>query len=329
MKAVTLNEFGDVDQLHLEDVEDPKRACETDVLIRVHASGLNGADLLQRRGFYPPPKGASPILGLEVSGTIEELGPDAEAAGFRKGESVMALLAGGGYAEKVLTRHDQLMRVPKRIDLLAAGGLVEVFVTAYLELLELGRLQKGERVLIHAGASGVGSAAIQIAKSVGAEIWVTAGSDEKLEFCRELGAKHLINYRKESFADRIQSGTAGEGVHCILDLVGASHFAGNMASLAFDGRLLFVGLGGGAKTEIDLRQVLAKRASLIGSTLRSRSLDDKARLIKNFWNFARVPFESGLFRPLIDKVFPANDVRDAHRYMESQQNQGKIVLKWS
>ena len=203
MKAVVLKEFGDVDQLTWGEAPEPELK-KGEVLIQSRASGLNGADLLQRQGLYPPPPGASPLLGLEVSGTIAKLDAEAEKAGFKVGDPVMALLAGGGYAAKVAVRYDQIMRVPKNLDLVRAGGLVEVFVTAYLELIELGRLTKDERVLIHAGASGVGSAAIQIAKSIGAEVWVTAGSEEKLQFCRELGADHLIHHKNESFADRIK-----------------------------------------------------------------------------------------------------------------------------
>lgn len=328
MKAITLERFGTIEELSFTEVPDLTLASG-EVLIKSRASGLNGADLLQRQGLYPPPPGASPLLGLEVSGVIEKLDANAEEAGFKIGEEVMALLAGGGYASQVAVRFDQLMRVPPALDLVQAGGLVEVFVTAYLELMELGRLKQNERVLIHAGASGVGTAAIQIAKSVGAEVWVTAGSDDKLEFCRSLGADHMINYRTENFAERIASETKAKGVNCILDLVGASHFEKNLASLALDGRLLLVGLGGGTKTSLDLRKVLSQRIQIIGSTLRSRTLDEKALLIQKFWSFAEDKFVSGEFAPIVDKVFPAHQVQDAHRYMESQKNKGKIVLEWS
>ncbi|RZA24243.1 MAG: NAD(P)H-quinone oxidoreductase [Proteobacteria bacterium] len=328
MKAIVVREAGDADGLMMSEVEEPTLAAG-EVLIRTQASGLNGADLLQRRGLYPPPKGSSPLIGLEVSGTIEKMHLGAEKLGFHIGDPVMALLSGGGYAEKVAIRHDQIMRVPRNISLVDAGGITEVFVTAYLELVILGHLQKGERLLIHAGASGVGTAAIQIARSIGAEIWVTAGSDEKLGFCKELGAHHLINYKTESFAERILADTGKQGVNCILDLVGASHFSANLEALSLDGRIFHVGLSGGTKTELDLRLLLGKRASLIGSTLRSRTYEEKADIIKKFWAYAEQKFSSGEFHPVIDTVFAADDVKEAHLYMESQKNRGKILLKWS
>lgn len=326
MKAIVLREFGAPDNLSLQKVEAPKPRAD-EVLIRVKASGLNGADLLQRKGHYPPPKDASPLLGLEVSGVVEDLGKEVPSP-LKKGQNVMALLSGGGYAEYVTVRHDQILPIPSSVSLTAAGGIPEVFLTAYLELIQLGRLKKGESVLIHAGASGVGSAAIQIAKAVGAEVWVTAGSDEKLSFCRSLGADHTVNYKTESFVDLIKEKTGGRGVDCILDLVGASHFPSNIRSLALEGRLLLVGLSGGVKSEINLSEVLSKRIEIIGSTLRSRSLDFKAKLIRDFWSFAERRFESGEFKPLIDREFSAEDARSAHEYMETKANKGKVLLVW-
>jgi tumor protein p53-inducible protein 3 len=327
VKAVILQNFGEADVLTVGEVEEPTLR-PGEVLIRSKASGLNGADLLQRRGLYPPPKDASPLLGLEVSGTVERLSDDAKQAGFRIGDRVMALLSGGGYAEKVAVRHDQILRVPAPLSLIDAAGIPEAFITAYLELIVLGHLQKGERLLIHAGASGVGTAAIQIAKSLGAEIWVTAGSESKLSLCQELGADHLINYKTHLFAEVVLSETSNLGVNCILDLVGASHFHANLGALALDGRILHVGLGGGARTDLDLRMLLAKRASLIGSTLRSRTLDEKAHIIRKFWDDAEARFKHGEFHPVIDKIFAVDDVVEAHRYMESKQNRGKILLEW-
>ncbi len=210
-----------------------------------------------------------------------------------------------------------------------AGGIAEVFLTAYLELVWLGQLKAGQRLLIHAGASGVGSAAIQIARAMGAEVWVTASSQPKLDFCRDLGAQHRINYKTQDFAQVIQDQTNGQGVDVILDLVGAAHFAGTLKALAVEGKLLLVGLGGGAKSEIDLRVLLAKRLQIIGSTLRARSLDDKARLIGEFWNDAKPRFEKAQYRPIVDKVFPPEESRAAHTYLESQSNMGKILLQWT
>lgn len=321
MKAVVLDGFGDADRLKIAEAQEPI-LNQGEVLLATTASGVNGADLLQRKGHYPAPKGASEILGLEVSGVIEKLDEIAAKAGWKVGDRVMALLSGGGYAQKVAIRHDQLMRVPPSVDLKDAGGIVEVFVTAYLELCILGELQRGEKVLIHAGASGVGTAAIQIAKAIGAEVWVTTSSQEKIDFCLKLGADHGINYRSENFAEKVS------GVDVVLDLVGATHLAKNLAVLGLNGRLLLVGLGGGRKTEIDLGLVLAKRIRIIGSTLRSRSLEDKAEIIRRFWNFAEGKFASGEFSPVIDRVFGASEVVEAHKYLESQKNRGKVLLHW-
>lgn len=327
MKAVQTAGFGEADVLQLKDMDRPALKAD-ELLIETIASGLNAADLLQRRGLYPAPKGSSEILGLEASGNVLELGPGAEKFGFRLGDRVMTLLSGGGYASHIAVRADQLMKLPDGMNDVEAAGIPEAFLTAYLELIWLGNISAGQRLLIHAGASGVGTAAIQIAKAKGAEIFVTASSQEKLQFCKDLGAHHLINYRAQDFAEEIAAKTSGQGVHCILDLVGASHFVNNLKALSVEGRLLFVGMGGGAKSEIDLRLVISKRLQLIGSTLRARTLDEKARLIKEFWSDAKARFESGEYRPVINKIYSVEEVRRAHEYMESQANVGKILLKW-
>lgn len=327
MKAIVAEGFGETNVLSLAALDSVKMEAD-DVLIKVQASGLNGADLMQRRGLYPPPPGTSPLLGLEVSGRIEEIGAAATGRGLKVGDRVMALLSGGGYAEKVAVRYDQLMKLPDNLDLVQAGGVAEVFLTAYLELIWLGKLEKGHRLLIHAGASGVGTAAIQIAKRYGAEVFVTASSEKKLKFCEALGADHLINYKSEDFVKVIHEKSSGSGVNCILDLVGAVHFQNNLKALAVEGKLLLVGMGGGAKSEMDLRQVVSKRLQIIGSTLRSRSLDEKGKLIAEFWNDAKARFESREYKPVIDRVYPYTEVRDAHQYMESKENIGKILLKW-
>jgi tumor protein p53-inducible protein 3 len=327
MKAIVAEGFGEVDVLSVAALDSVKIELD-EVLIRVQASGLNGADLMQRRGLYPPPPGTSPLLGLEVSGVIETIGAAAVDRGLNVGDRVMALLSGGGYAEKVAVRYDQVMKLPDHLDLVEAGGVAEVFLTAYLELIWLGRLAKGQRLLIHAGASGVGTAAIQIAKRFGAEVFVTASSEKKLKFCEALGADHLINYKTDDFVKVIHERSAGLGVNCILDLVGAVHFQNNLKALAVEGKLLLVGMGGGAKSEIDLRQVVSKRLQILGSTLRSRSLDEKGQLIAEFWKDAKPRFESGLYKPVVDRVYPYSEVRDAHQHMESKENIGKILLKW-
>ncbi len=328
MKAILTKGFGSSDVLELGQVDAP-RAGPDEVLIQVCSSGLNGADLWQRRGHYAPPPGSSPLLGLEVSGTISALGSTAGRQGLRIGDRVMALLSGGGYAEQVAVRYDQIMLLPESMDLVAAGGIAEVFLTAYLELIGLAKLSPGQTLLIHAGASGVGTAAIQIARRTGAEIWVTASSESKLELCKNLGAHHLINYKTQDFAEIIKEETKGQGVNCILDLVGAAHFANNLKVLSLEGKLLLVGMGGGAKTQIDLSLIISKRLQLIGSTLRSRSLDEKARLIREFWQSGQDSFAHGEYRPVIDRLFSYRDVKESHNYMESQANAGKILLTWS
>ncbi len=327
MKAILTKAPGDSRVLEVKNVPDPEPQSD-EVLIQVAASGVNGADLMQRRGFYPPPPGTSDIIGLEVSGKIVALGSAVDPQLWPLGTRVMALLSGGGYAEKVAVRSDQIMRVPESVELVAAGGISEVFLTAYLELIWLGKLTTGQKLLIQAGASGVGTAAIQIAKARGAKVWVTASSAEKIAFCQKLGADFGINYKTENFVEAVKNSTNGQGVDVILDLVGAANFPQNLSALATEGKLLLVGLGSGAKSEIDLRLVLGKRLQIIGSTLRSRSLNEKARLIAEFWQDGEGKFRSGAYRPVIDKVFHFSEAAKAHDYMESRANKGKILLQW-
>lgn len=324
MRAILMKRPGGPEVLEIGTCPAPTPGKD-ELLVGVKATALNGADLLQRKGLYPPPPGASEILGLEIAGEVLEMGTSVQ--GWKRGQRVMALLAGGGYAEKVVVPAALCIPVPDALSDIEAAAIPEVFTTAFLELILLGALRRGESVLIHAGGSGVGSAAIQIAREVGARVFTTAGSDEKLQRCRKLGADVLINSKKESFSERVQKETQGQGVNVILDLVGASYWNSNIASLSIEGRLLLVGLPSGAKTEINLRDLLSKRITVIGSTLRARPLSEKIELTRKLIEFALPRLKSGKLVPIVDRVFDWKDVAQAHAYLESKANFGKVVLE--
>ncbi len=296
-----------------------------DILIEVKAAGINRADTLQRKGKYPPPKNASPVLGLEVAGVVAETGPSVSR--WKKGERVFGLLPGGGYAQFATMHEDMAMAIPDNFSFTSAAAIPEVFLTAYQALVWLARLQKGERVLIHAGASGVGTAAIQLAREIGAEVMVTA-SETKHAVCRELGASHTIDYQKESFSEKVATLTNGEGVDVIIDFIAAPYFQDNLSSLGTDGRLVMLALLGGPKLqEGNLAPILQKRLSTIGSTLRSRSQEYQRKLSQELAAFLMPMLESGRIKPVIDTVFPWEEVEAAHDYMEANKNIGKIVLE--
>lgn len=324
MRAILIDEPGGTEQLYLGDAPKPSPGAG-ELLIRIHATALNRADLLQREGKYPPPEGASPILGLEMAGTVEEVG--AESKGWRRGDRVCALLPGGGYAEYVTIPHRMAMPVPRGFSFEEAAALPEVFLTAFQALHWIGQVQAGEQVLIHAGASGVGTAAIQLAKVAGGRPMVTA-SGPKLGRCRALGAEVAIDYRKENFAERVLEATGGHGADVILDFIGAPYFEQNLQALALDGRLVLLAmLGGGRLDGLDLRTLFKKRASLFATTLRARPLDYKMRLTEAFTEEVLPHFAEGTLRPIIDRVFDWTDVRAAHERMEANENVGKIVLR--
>ncbi len=291
------------------------------LLVRVRATALNRADLLQRGGTYPPPTGASPILGLEIAGEVEQ-----EAEGFRVGDRVMGVVSGGAYAERCTIPLGMAMRIPGQLTYAQAAAIPETFLTAYLNLFTFGRLQAGERVLIHAGASGVGTAAIQLAKAVGAHVFVTAGSEEKLALCQSLGADERINYKTESFRERIKASTQGRGVDVILDFIGESYWNDNLASLMRGGRLLLIGSMGGKSDGLTIAPIMQKNLTVTGTTLRATSLDQKVRLTTEFSAFALDRFVRGELRPVIDRVLSWTQVVNAHRLMHANTNQGKIVL---
>lgn len=323
MKAVLVKEPGGREQLYIGEAEKPAPSSH-DLLIRVKATALNRADIAQREGNYPPPKGASPILGLEVAGVVEEVGE--AVTNWKKGDRVFGLLDGGGYAEYALLPENMAMPIPENLSFTQATALPEVFLTAYQTLFWVGRLQKGETVLIHAGASGVGTAAIQLAKAHGATVVVTAGTDEKCEACRELGADHAINYKTSEFLEQVQA-TVGQ-VNVILDFVGAPYWEANLKALAVDGRLVIISTLGGPKiTEANLGYLMMKRLTVSGTTLRSRDRQYKAALTDEFTKITLHSLETGELKPIVDCVFPVEEVQEAHGHMEENKNIGKIVLK--
>jgi putative PIG3 family NAD(P)H quinone oxidoreductase len=328
MRAILVREPGGEDVLVLGDAPSPPLG-DADVRIRVRAAGVNRADLLQRQGFYPPPPGASPILGLECAGEVAALGP--EARGFSVGQRVMALLSGGGYAEEAVVHYTSVLPVPDHMSDEEAGALPEVFLTAFSNLFMtgLGGLAPGERVLVHGGGGGVGTAAIHLCREARNPIFVTAGSDGKCRRCVEAGATAAINYQTEDFAERVQALTAGHGVDVILDHIGARYLASNLKSLAVGGRLVLIGLMGGATAEVSLGAMLARRLAVIGSTLRTRSVAEKAAIVDGFAARFGAALAEGRLKPIVDRVLPLAQAPEAHRLMQSSGHFGKIVLRVS
>lgn len=323
MRAVIFDRPGDESVLRVADVPSP--ICgPTEVRIQVAGAGVNRADLLQRKGLYPPPLGASDILGLECSGTILEVG--SAVTGFREGDPVMALLTGGGYAEQVVTPAETVMQVPKAVSHVDAGGIPEVFLTAFLNLFMLGGLERGHSALVHGGSGGVGTAAIQLIQSAGAEVLVTAGSDERCERCRTLGADHAFNYRHAGWVPDAIHATDGRGVDVILDCVGAPYLGHHLEVLSIGGRLVVIGLQGGREASLDLSLVMRKRLTIIGSTLRARPATEKGRIIAAFFQQFGRELEDGTIRPIIDRVVPFDRAAEAHRLLSGGEIFGKIIL---
>lgn len=322
MKAVLVED----NKMTLGEHPRPIRSAH-DILIEVKAAGLNRADLLQRQGKYPPPKGASPLLGLEVAGIVAETGD--KVSRWQKGDSVFGLLSGGGYAQFACMHEDMAMAIPENLGFEEAAAIPEVFLTAWQALVWLAKIQPGEKLLVHAGASGVGTAAIQLARQLKAEVLVTA-SAPKHAICLELGASHAIDYKHESFREKVAELTEGKGVDVIIDFIAAPYFQDNLASLAADGRLVMLALLGGPKADgLNLGPVLQKRLSILGSTLRSRSQDYQRRLTADLAQFLLPCLQEGSIKPVVDQVFPLEQVNKAHAYMEENRNKGKIILKLS
>lgn len=326
MRAIVVRAPGNETALVPADVPAPPLG-PADVRIRVRATAVNRADLLQRQGLYPPPPGASPLLGLECAGTVIEMG--AEVRGFAAGQRVMALLPGGGYAEEAVVHHGSVMPVPDALSDDEAGAFPEVFLTAFSNLFlpGLGALAAGESALVHGGGGGVGTAAIQLLREAGHDAFVTVGSAEKAERCLALGARAAINYRTEQFEERVRELTGGRGVDVILDHIGARYLAANLAALAVGGRLVLIGLMGGAQTELSLAVLLVKRLSVVGSTLRSRPVAEKARIVQAFLDRFGGALRAGRLRPPIHRVLPLAEAAQAHRLLQASEHFGKIVLR--
>lgn len=319
MRAVVVNEPGGVDALEVVDVPDPEPE-QGEVLIRVRAAGVNRADLLQRQGFYPPPPGASDVLGLECSGEVAAVGPDVD--GFTIGDHVCALLAGGGYAEGVAVPAGQVAPVPAGIDLVDAAGLMETACTVWSNVVMVGRLQSGETLLVHGGGSGIGTTAIQVATALGARVLTTVGSEEKAAACRELGADVVVNYREQDFAEALDDDPAD----VVLDIIGAKYLAKNLAVLATGGRLVVIGMQGGTKAELDLSTLVRKRASVTATSLRARPAAEKAEIVAQTVEHVWPMVAAGQVRPVVHTTFPLADVAQAHQVLEESSHVGKVLL---
>ncbi|MBI94192.1 MAG: NADPH:quinone oxidoreductase [Gemmatimonadaceae bacterium] len=322
MHAISIDTKSEDRALRWEEAADPV-AGAGEVIVDIHATAVNRADLLQRSGHYPPPPGAPDILGLEMAGVVADPARSDLAAGDR----VCALLAGGGYAERVAVDARLLLPVPDDWPITRAAALPEVFLTAFVNLFGEAGLQGGETVLIHAGASGVGSAAIQLARHAGCRVLASAGNDLKRERCRQFGAEFVCDSRDEGFADEVTGYLNGAGVDVILDVAGGSHLSRNLHCLAPKGRLVLLSLLGGRNSEIDLGLVLTRRLRIIGSLLRSRPVDEKAQIVADFHARFWDPLLAGAIQPVVDRVLPIADAQEAHDVLSANANVGKVVLE--
>jgi putative PIG3 family NAD(P)H quinone oxidoreductase len=323
MLAITVPTPGGPEALVLAEVPDPTLAPD-EVLLDVVAAGVNRADLLQRQGHYPPPPGASAYLGLECSGRVAAVGAD--VTGWAVGDEACALLAGGGYAARVAVPAGQLLPVPAGVSLVDAAALPEVACTVWSNVFMTAALAPGDWLLVHGGSSGIGTMAIQLAHAFGAHVAVTAGSAEKLEVCRSLGADVLVNYRDEDFVEAVKAATGGAGVDVILDNMGAKYLARNVDALAAYGRLMVIGLQGGTRAELDLGVLLRKRASVAATSLRARPADEKAAIVAAVREHVWPLVTAGAVRPIIHARMPLAQAADAHRLLESSTHIGKVLL---
>jgi len=323
VRAVVLTGAGGPEVMRWDQVPDPEPG-PGDVLVDVVASAVNRADLLQRQGLYDPPPGTSPYLGLECSGRVAALGDGVE--GWAVGDEVCALLAGGGYAEKVAVPAGQVLPLPTGVDLVEAAGLPEVTCTVWSNVFMLAGLRPGETLLVHGGASGIGTMAIQLGRAMQATVAVTAGSPEKLARCRDLGAQVLVDYREEDFVEQVRAATDGRGADVVLDLIGAKYLARNVEVLATSGRLVVIGLQGGTRAELDLGLLMRKRAAVLATVLRARPTEEKAAVVASVREHVWPLIGSGAVRPVIDRVLSMADAGEAHRVLESGENVGKLLL---
>lgn len=324
MKAIEFETFGDADVLKLTDVAEPE-IRSTDLLVKVHAAGVNRADIIHRRGGYGRPHfGDSAIMGLEIAGEV--VGKGIDAAGFQIGDRVMGIVGGGAYAERARIDYRMAMRIPDSLTFVQAAAIPEAFVTAHEALVHLGRLKADETVLIHAAASGVGSAAVQLAGQLGARIFGTADG-QKLERVKELGVNHAVDYKVDDFAEVIAQITDRKGVDVVVDFIGAPYFSRNIASMANGGRLVQVGLlGGGGSVNMDIAQILYRHLQIMGTVMKSRSQPEKHNMVQRFSSRWLDHFGDKRLVPVLDSVFPLSRANEAHLRMESAQNFGKIIL---
>jgi NADPH:quinone reductase len=325
MRSIDITASGGPDVLRLA-IRPVPRPGQGEVLVRTVAAGINRADLLQRQGHYPPPPGASPILGMEVSGYIAELGPGTTSR-WQAGDAVCALLAGGGYAEYCAVPEGQCLAVPTGVSIRDAAGLPEATITVWANLFEPRRLFRGDLFMVQGGASGIGTMAIQMARAFGARVATTAGTDEKCSFCLSLGAEVAANYRTQDWAAELAQWSQPHGIDAILDIVAGDYFPKHIGLLATGGRLVHIATSHGSQVTTDLRAVMMKRVLITGSTLRSRSVEEKSLLVRGVENEVWALFTSGQLRPIIDRVFPLEQAAEAHRWMETGQHTGKIILE--
>ena len=323
MRAITIPEFGEPDALVPADVAAPT-AGPGEVLVDVVAAGVNRADVMQRKGFYPPPRGESALPGLEVSGRVAALGEGVDD--WAVGDEVCALLSGGGYAEQVAVPAGQVLPVPQGVPLPDAAALPEVVCTVWSNVFLTASLQPGQVLLVHGGSSGIGTMAIQLAREVGARVAVTAGSDDKLKACAAYGAEILVNYREQDFVEQVHGATDGHGADVILDVVGAKYLDRNLDTLALGGRLVIIGMQGGRKGEIDLGKLLSRRGAVIATSLRARPAAEKATIVAAVREHVWPLIEQGRVAPVIHQRFPLEQAADAHRLMEESSHIGKILL---
>lgn len=323
MRAVVCEGAGGIDVLKIGEIEDPTPAVD-EVVIDVVAAGVNRADLLQRQGFYPPPPGAPGTIGLEVSGRIAAVG--AEVEGWSVGDECCALLAGGGYAEKVVVPAPQVMPVPEGVDLASAAALPEVVATVWSNVFMTAHLKEGETLLVHGGSSGIGTMAIQLGVAHGARVLCTVGSKDKMDFCTRLGADVAINYKEAEWASVVNEATAKAGVDVILDIMGAKYLQDNVRSLGYDGRLVVIGMQGGTKGELDLGRLISRRGSITGTGLRVRSVVEKGQILAEVVGHVWPLVTAKKVRPVVHRTYPLEAVAQAHEALERSNHIGKILL---
>lgn len=326
MKAIVIEKTDDGPVLSIGEIAAPALKPGS-LRLRVAATAVNRADLLQARGFYPPPPGASETLGLECAGEVVEVGDG--VSGWTSGDRAMALLAGGGYAQEVVVDAGSVMRVPDGMEFDQAAALPEVYLTVFSNVFQLARFPAGGAALVHGGGSGIGTAAIQLLKAAGGRIVVTAGSEQKCARCLDLGADVAVNYNEGDFVEACKQATDGQGVDVVLDSIGGPYLAQNLMALATGGRLVVIGLMGGAKAEINLGLLLARRLQVIGSTLRARSVAQKAAIVAGFLERFGVGLAAGEIAPVVDRVLPLAAAGEAHRVVQASEHFGKVVLRVS